>query len=733
MIVNEETLFHLALEKPPQERGAFLETACAGDVEMRERVQVLLQAHDSAGSFLQKPIDQPLATSAFVPDTPPATHQIDGDSGTPLSGTADVTQAEKPGAAHYELAFLAPSTKPGHIGRLGHYEILAVIGKGGFGIVLKGFDERLHRVVAIKVLSPAYAASGSARKRFIREARAAAAVKNEHVVGIYDVQEEANPPYLVMELIDGISLQDKLDKFGSLGIKEILRIGMQIAEGLAAAHKQGLVHRDIKPANILLENGVERVKITDFGLARSVDDASVTQTGTVAGTPMYMSPEQAEGVTIDHRSDLFSLGTVLYAMCTGHPPFRASGTHAVLKRVIDATPRPIQEINNEIPDWLCDIIAKLHAKEPADRFQTAKEVAELLSEKLASWQSTGRADGSNVPTTMIAPKPTQPSTHPVANAAAPPRRRLRMWVLVLAIAVIVLIPCLIVPGGIIFFVLMSDSGPVGPHRIDAHLLDNLIVMADDPAVRVTVLTENGDEHHFNGDNPRESRFDLKPGRYQVQAMKNNDLVYQEWITLEAEQARTIQVKLDWVQLFNGKDLTGWAALEGLGGKRGDWKVDGNILKGAARGPAEQADVGILPSIGEYANFHLRAKARLKGKGQGYIWFRGKNSPLRGSFRGGYGVALTEKAQLITIYREDEMKPLIEGKHQHLASGQWFTLEIIVKGRRITSKVNDQISAEVTDAETGSGRLAVVVDGYLGSVDFEFEKIEIKELPATPAK
>src|SRR5213078_302238 len=192
-------------------------------------------------------------------------------------------------------------------------------------------------------------------KRFIREARAAAAVKNEHVVGIYEVQEDAQPPYLVMECIDGISLQDKLDKQGTLGVTEILRIGLQTAEGLAAAHKQGLVHRDIKPANILLENGVERVKITDFGLARAVDDASVTQSGVIAGTPMYMSPEQAGGEHLDHRSDLFSLGTVLYAMCTGRPPFRATGTMAVLKRICEETPRSIAEINPEIPAWLCDI------------------------------------------------------------------------------------------------------------------------------------------------------------------------------------------------------------------------------------------------------------------------------------------------------------------------------------------------------------------------------------------
>src|SRR5205814_1409493 len=125
----------------------------------------------------------------------------------------------------------------------------------------------------------------------------------EHIVTIHAVEDEQNPPYLVMQCIQGQSLQDKLDREGPLGLKEILRIGLQAAEGLAAAHKQGLVHRDIKPANILLENGVERVKITDFGLARAVDDASLTQSGTVAGTPMYMSPEQAEGLPIDHRSD----------------------------------------------------------------------------------------------------------------------------------------------------------------------------------------------------------------------------------------------------------------------------------------------------------------------------------------------------------------------------------------------------------------------------------------------
>src|SRR5262249_4202773 len=150
------------------------------------------------------------------------------------------------------------------------------------------------------------------------------------------------------------------------------------------------VHRDVKPANILLENGIERVKLTDFGLARAIDDHSLTQSGVIAGTPLYMSPEQAAGEPLDHRSDLFSLGSVLYALCTGRPPFRAVGTLAVLRRVIDDTPRPIPEVNPEIPGWLCDLIARLHAKNPADRFGSAQEVADLLGQHLAHVQQPGK-------------------------------------------------------------------------------------------------------------------------------------------------------------------------------------------------------------------------------------------------------------------------------------------------------------------------------------------------------
>ena len=229
---------------------------------------------------------------------------------------------------------------------------------------MRGYDPALDRHSAIKVLAPELATNASARSRFSREAKSAAAVVHEHVVPIQTVDEERGLPYLVMPVVEGKSLEQRVAETGPLELKEVLRIGMQIASGLAAAHAQGLVHRDVKPANILLENGVERVMITDFGLARAVDDANMTQSGVIAGTPQYMSPEQARGNDVDHRSDLFSLGSVLYFMCTGRSPFRAETTMGVLNRIANDKPRSLRMINSDIPVWLQSIIERLLAKDP---------------------------------------------------------------------------------------------------------------------------------------------------------------------------------------------------------------------------------------------------------------------------------------------------------------------------------------------------------------------------------
>ena len=287
--------------------------------------------------------------------------------------------------------FLAPAETPGLLGRLGGYEVSEIIGRGGTGIVMKAFDPALQRFVAVKALAAHLATNAAARRRFAREAQAAAAVVHEHVVAIHAVSETVGQPYLVMQYVAGRSLQERLDSEGPLELKEIVRIAMQAASGLAAAHAQGLVHRDVKPANILLENGVERVKLSDFGLARAIDDASLTQSGVVSGTPQYMAPEQARGDALDHRADLFSLGSVMYAMCTGHSPFRAETLMGVLRRICDDRPRPVREINPDISQWLADVIDRLLAKQPADRFQTADELAELLGRYLAHLQQPMRS------------------------------------------------------------------------------------------------------------------------------------------------------------------------------------------------------------------------------------------------------------------------------------------------------------------------------------------------------
>lgn len=285
------------------------------------------------------------------------------------------------------LSLLGPTDDPEMLGRIGHYEIVGLLGQGGMGAVFKGFDRTLNRFVAIKMLLPHLAASGAARKRFAREGKAIAAVVDDHVMAIHCVEEWQGLPYLVMNYSRGVSLQKRLSDNGPMELREILRIGMQAARGLAAAHAQGIVHRDIKPANIFLDQHVERVQLMDFGLARAVDDASLTRSGTLAGTPQYMSPEQARAEAVDHRSDLFSLGSVMYAMCAGHAPFRAESSYSVLRLIIDKEPRPIRHVNPDIPDWLCSIITQLMAKQPNDRFESAKVVAELLENCLAHVQS----------------------------------------------------------------------------------------------------------------------------------------------------------------------------------------------------------------------------------------------------------------------------------------------------------------------------------------------------------
>lgn len=444
-----EGIFLAALEIDSiEERSQFLSEKTSDNEGLRRRVDALLLAYSDAGSFLDKPILETTDPKEVV------------------------------------LNFLTPSDDPNLLGTLGEYDILELIGHGGMGIVFRALDKKLNRIVAIKVMSPHLAANPNARKRFLREAQAAAAVSHPHIVTIHAV-DEAKLPYLVMECIVGQSLQEKMDKVGSLDVKETLRIGKQIAEGLAAAHKQGLIHRDVKPANILLENGVERVKITDFGLARAVDDVTITLTGEVSGTPQYMSPEQAKGDRIDQRSDLFSLGALLYAMCTGRSPFRAKNLAAVIRRVCDDDPRLVDEINPDTPDWLVSIIHQLLEKNPDNRIQTAEEVAVLLGEHLAAIQQPS-SKGHPVST----PRPRPRQTVVATKTDAKQNRIMAALKSFTPASLIAGIPFAILVGIAASFYVMQNTAPErltaeGLERINKFSLMIIVIMAISSLMRWT--------------------------------------------------------------------------------------------------------------------------------------------------------------------------------------------------------------------------------------------------------
>ena len=302
---------------------------------------------------------------------------------TPLSETATLAPAALTASAAADrgrFAFLAPPQQPDEIGRLGPYRVLQVLGAGGMGVVFRAENLNLGRTAALKVMLPAMAAAASAPQRFLREARTAAAIEHDHVVKVYEVDEDRGVPFLAMQLLRGESLDDRLKRQGRLPLAEVLRIGREIALGLAAAHEGGLIHRDIKPANLWLEEEQGRVKILDFGLARAAQDgAHLTQSGLIVGTPAYMAPEQSRGRGVDHRADLFSLGCVLYRCCTGQLPFTGTDTLSILAALALDNPTPPRHVNPEVSPGLSRLVMWLLAKDPAKRPPSADAVVAALT------------------------------------------------------------------------------------------------------------------------------------------------------------------------------------------------------------------------------------------------------------------------------------------------------------------------------------------------------------------
>ena len=366
------------------------------------------EQHLSQCDLCSRRVEKLVGDNSWWSDVHRSLSQLTEDDQAPLAGEPQmlIKQLQQ---------MLGPTDDPAMLGRIGGYEVVGLLGRGGMGAVFKAFDRSLNRYVAIKLLLPHVVANGAARTRFAREAQAAAAVVDDHVMPILAVDSWQDVPYLVMPYYRGRTLHHRLSDQGPLAVREILRIAHQSASALAAAHDQGIIHRDVKPGNIFLDSGIDRARLMDFGLARAVDDAALTRTGVLAGTPQFMSPEQVRGESLDPRSDLFSLGAVLYAMCTGKAPFRAESSYAVLRMITDHQPNSIREANAEIPEWLEEIAMRLMAKAADDRFASAREVADLLEECLAHVQ---RPTINPLPVILRSTKPSINIISPITNFLA---------------------------------------------------------------------------------------------------------------------------------------------------------------------------------------------------------------------------------------------------------------------------------------------------------------------------
>ncbi len=529
-----ESIFFAALERTASERTAFLDSACRSDQQLRQRVERLLQVHPKAVDFLSRPIvDRPRldADLMLVPTTIiEPTRSWDG--AMLHSRWTEETWRQDCDSHAETLSILERSDTPGALGSLAHYEIYEVLGQGSFGTVLKGLDLKLDRTVAIKLMSRHLATMSVPRRRFLREARSAAAVRHENVVAIFAVGDSPIP-YLVMEFVGGLTLQQRLESSEPLVLREILRTGRQIAAGLAAAHAKGLVHRDIKPSNILLEGPTQDAKLTDFGLARAVDDASITRVGVILGTPMYMAPEQVLGEAIDQRVDLFSLGSVLYAMCCGSPPFRAMNSYAVLRRVVHDPPRPIREIRPDIPERLCSIIARLHAKDPDHRFASAQAVEDELArcekvlDRIGRLDLPGDTDGSEPRLTGESPQETD----------ARPSKKLEKRLHLRRFSLTIMLVILLLLGGV---GLGEATGVTNVRGTVVRIFmpeGTLVVQVEDPDVAIRI---EGSELVIVGAGAREIR--VRPGTYLVEAQKDGRFLSREFVRVTKNDRTLVRIR-----------------------------------------------------------------------------------------------------------------------------------------------------------------------------------------------
>jgi eukaryotic-like serine/threonine-protein kinase len=420
-----DELVEAALKRSPDERAGFLREACAGDEELRREAESLLAYDSRAGSFLEEPA---LKRTAAL---------IEADSAESLVGR-----------------------------RIGHYEIISKIGSGGMGDVYLARDTSLDRRVALKLLPADFMTDAERVRRFTQEAKAASALDHPNVCTIYEVGQSSSFLYIAMQYIEGVTLKQLIGS-RPLKLDALLSISLQAADALAAAHELGIIHRDIKSDNIIV-TPKGQARVLDFGLAKltssrgrtdvSGAETRLTRTGVVMGTPNYMSPEQARGERVDHRSDIFSLGVVVYEMASGEMPFKGKSEAETMNAVINESHTPVSAFNEDLPAELSAVIDRALSKEPANRYQS-------MGEMVLNLRQVGRAVG------LLGPGDSEGSVIPYVPLGRRPARRWIWAVTLLGLALLI---------GVGLWLFSLRTVPQPPLRIESLVVLPLENLSGDP-------------------------------------------------------------------------------------------------------------------------------------------------------------------------------------------------------------------------------------------------------------